>query len=109
MLAVCIWQVDSGYVCEADHKTMAKAIKDRVAQICRKREQRQQVREEQEKRKQEEECMEPQRDTQTAPAVQPEAEEPEADQHQLQNNALPHTSMWPHMKMLSCQRHHRAY
>lgn len=88
LCCICVFlQVDSGYVCEADHKTMAKAIKDRVAQICRKREQRQQVREEQEKRKQEEECVEPQRD------AQPEAEETEADQHQLQQNALPHTSM----------------
>ncbi|XP_051974281.1 serine/threonine-protein kinase WNK1 isoform X2 [Xyrauchen texanus] len=47
--------VESGYVCEGDHKTMAKAIRDRVGLICRKREQRQQVRAEQEKRKQEEE------------------------------------------------------
>lgn len=44
-------QVESGYVAEADHKTMAKAIKDRVSLIRRKREQRQLVREEQEKRK----------------------------------------------------------
>ncbi|XP_052438139.1 serine/threonine-protein kinase WNK1 isoform X15 [Carassius gibelio] len=49
--------VESGYVCEGDHKTMAKAIRDRVSLICRKREQRQQVRAEQEKRKQEEEQM----------------------------------------------------
>uniref|UniRef100_A0A673NEQ9 non-specific serine/threonine protein kinase n=1 Tax=Sinocyclocheilus rhinocerous TaxID=307959 RepID=A0A673NEQ9_9TELE len=35
--------VESGYVCEGDHKTMAKAIRDRVSLICRKREQRQQV------------------------------------------------------------------
>lgn len=41
--------VESGYVCEGDHKTMAKAIKDRVSLIKRKREQRQLVREEQEK------------------------------------------------------------
>ncbi|KAJ8262050.1 hypothetical protein GJAV_G00161540 [Gymnothorax javanicus] len=47
--------VESGYVCEGDHKTIAKAIKDRVSLIRRKREQRQLVREEQEKRKQEEE------------------------------------------------------
>ncbi|XP_064417748.1 serine/threonine-protein kinase WNK1 isoform X2 [Latimeria chalumnae] len=47
--------VESGYVCEGDHKTMAKAIKDRVSLIKRKREQRQLVRAaEQEKRKQEE-------------------------------------------------------
>uniref|UniRef100_A0A3Q3AT14 non-specific serine/threonine protein kinase n=1 Tax=Kryptolebias marmoratus TaxID=37003 RepID=A0A3Q3AT14_KRYMA len=43
--------VESGYVAEADHKTMAKAIKDRVSLILKKREQRQLVREEQEKRK----------------------------------------------------------
>ncbi|MEQ2264571.1 Serine/threonine-protein kinase wnk1, partial [Xenotaenia resolanae] len=43
--------VESGYVAEADHKTMAKAIKDRVSLIRKKREQRQLVREEQEKRK----------------------------------------------------------
>ncbi|MBN3325778.1 WNK1 kinase, partial [Atractosteus spatula] len=94
--------VESGYVCEGDHKTMAKAIKDRVSLIKRKREQRQLVREEQEKRKREEQ----QSDLQKVPPglsqtlqsqcavpvpgsasntvpVQPEAEEPEADQ-QLQ-------------------------
>uniref|UniRef100_A0A9J8BZT0 non-specific serine/threonine protein kinase n=1 Tax=Cyprinus carpio carpio TaxID=630221 RepID=A0A9J8BZT0_CYPCA len=43
--------VDSGYVCEGDHKTIAKAIKDRVSLFSRKREQRKLVREEQEKRK----------------------------------------------------------
>lgn len=51
---VSVWrlltpQVESGYVAEGDHKTMAKAIKDRVSLIRRKREQRQLVREEQEK------------------------------------------------------------
>ncbi|CAL8263101.1 unnamed protein product [Merluccius merluccius] len=40
--------VESGYVSEGDHKTIAKAIKDRVALISRKREQRLQ---EQEKRR----------------------------------------------------------
>lgn len=40
---------------EGDHKTVAKAIKDRVSLIRHKREQRQHVRLEQEKRKQEEE------------------------------------------------------
>uniref|UniRef100_A0A096LQH5 non-specific serine/threonine protein kinase n=1 Tax=Poecilia formosa TaxID=48698 RepID=A0A096LQH5_POEFO len=39
--------VESGYVAEGDHKTMAKAIKDRVSLIRKKREQRQLVREEQ--------------------------------------------------------------
>lgn len=55
LIDVTIPQVESGYVAEGDHKTMAKAIKDRVSLIRRKREQRQLVREEQEKRKQESE------------------------------------------------------
>ncbi|XP_067282941.1 serine/threonine-protein kinase WNK1 isoform X4 [Pseudorasbora parva] len=97
--------VESGYVCEGDHKTMAKAIRDRVSLICRKREQRQQVRAEQEKRKQEEEQKQlsseslksvvgPQGTQVSAQShcgsqpptpglVQPECEEPDADQ-QLQ-------------------------
>lgn len=99
--------VESGYVCEGDHKTMAKAIKDRVSLIKRKREQRQLVREEQEKRKQEESSFKQQNEQQasvsqagiqplsaastgipTAPttsasvSTQVEPEEPEADQHQ---------------------------
>ncbi|XP_053263097.1 serine/threonine-protein kinase WNK1 isoform X10 [Podarcis raffonei] len=100
--------VESGYVCEGDHKTMAKAIKDRVSLIKRKREQRQLVREEQEKRKQEEVSQKQQTEQQlqagttqqgtkhAAPAAgvtaipaasasvstQVEPEEPEADQHQ---------------------------
>uniref|UniRef100_A0A8C8SIW3 non-specific serine/threonine protein kinase n=1 Tax=Pelusios castaneus TaxID=367368 RepID=A0A8C8SIW3_9SAUR len=100
--------VESGYVCEGDHKTMAKAIKDRVSLIKRKREQRQLVREEQEKRKQEEisqkQQLEQQLQTSTTQAgakhppsatcitaisttlasvsTQVEPEEPEADQHQ---------------------------
>ncbi|CAK6443064.1 unnamed protein product [Pipistrellus nathusii] len=99
--------VESGYVCEGDHKTMAKAIKDRVSLIKRKREQRQLVREEQEKRKQEESSFKQQVEQQssasqtgikqlpsastgipTAPttsasvSTQVEPEEPEADQHQ---------------------------
>lgn len=97
--------VESGYVCEGDHKTMAKAIRDRVSLICRKREQRQQVRAEQEKRKQEEEQKQlsseslknvvcPQGTQVSAQSqcssqpptpglVQPECEEPDTDQ-QLQ-------------------------
>ncbi|NXI48698.1 WNK1 kinase, partial [Galbula dea] len=100
--------VESGYVCEGDHKTMAKAIKDRVSLIKRKREQRQLVREEQEKKLQEEGSQKQQLEQQqpssasqagskhslsvtgTAPApttsasvsTQVEPEEPEADQHQ---------------------------
>ncbi|NWI95162.1 WNK1 kinase, partial [Pitta sordida] len=100
--------VESGYVCEGDHKTMAKAIKDRVSLIKRKREQRQLVQEEQEKILQEEGSQKqqleqqqpssashagskhPQSVTGTAPAptasasvsTQVEPEEPEADQHQ---------------------------
>ncbi|XP_051978755.1 serine/threonine-protein kinase WNK1-like isoform X2 [Xyrauchen texanus] len=90
--------VDSCYICEGDHKTIAKAIKDRVSLICRKREQRKLVREQQEKRK-----MEQERGLQTlsetplpgslvhttavppGPALAPvimESEESEADQHQ---------------------------
>ncbi|XP_059259850.1 serine/threonine-protein kinase WNK1 isoform X10 [Mustela nigripes] len=99
--------VESGYVCEGDHKTMAKAIKDRVSLIKRKREQRQLVREEQEKRKQEENSlkqqveqqsstsqpgvkqipsastgMPPASTTSASVSTQVEPEEPEADQHQ---------------------------
>ncbi|XP_067997900.1 serine/threonine-protein kinase WNK1 isoform X8 [Melanerpes formicivorus] len=100
--------VESGYVCEGDHKTMAKAIKDRVSLIKRKREQRQLVREEQEKKLQEEGSQKQQLEQQqpssasqagskhspsvtgTTPApatsasvsTQVEPEEPEADQHQ---------------------------
>ncbi|NXE89856.1 WNK1 kinase, partial [Menura novaehollandiae] len=100
--------VESGYVCEGDHKTMAKAIKDRVSLIKRKREQRQSVREEQEMILQEEGSQKqqleqqqpssashagskhPQSVTGTTPAppasasvsTQVEPEEPEADQHQ---------------------------
>ncbi|XP_064510654.1 serine/threonine-protein kinase WNK1 isoform X2 [Pseudopipra pipra] len=99
--------VESGYVCEGDHKTMAKAIKDRVSLIKRKREQRQLVREEQEKILQEEGSQKQQLEQQqpsasyagskhpqsvtgttlvpTASAsvsTQVEPEEPEADQHQ---------------------------
>ncbi|XP_037244320.1 serine/threonine-protein kinase WNK1 isoform X9 [Falco rusticolus] len=100
--------VESGYVCEGDHKTMAKAIKDRVSLIKRKREQRQLVREEQEKKLQEEGSQKQQLELQqpssashagskhppsvtgTTPvpatsasvSTQVEPEEPEADQHQ---------------------------
>ncbi|NXS28475.1 WNK1 kinase, partial [Pomatostomus ruficeps] len=99
--------VESGYVCEGDHKTMAKAIKDRVSLIKRKREQRQSVQEEQENILQEEGSQKQQLEQQqpssashagskhpqsvTGTAVptasasvstQVEPEEPEADQHQ---------------------------
>nr|XP_011743646.1 serine/threonine-protein kinase WNK1 isoform X21 [Macaca nemestrina] len=98
--------VESGYVCEGDHKTMAKAIKDRVSLIKRKREQRQLVREEQEKKKQEESSVKQQVEqsnasqtgikqlpsastgvptastTSASVSTQVEPEEPEADQHQ---------------------------
>ncbi|XP_075066710.1 serine/threonine-protein kinase WNK1 isoform X3 [Mixophyes fleayi] len=111
--------VDSGYVCEGDHKTMAKAIKDRVSLIKRKREQRQQVREEQEKRKQAESVQQQQADVQpqssplsagkhsaavsgpaasstgaiSAASSQVEPEEPEADQHlQYQQPSISVTS-----------------
>nr|KAF6454264.1 WNK lysine deficient protein kinase 1 [Molossus molossus] len=98
--------VESGYVCEGDHKTMAKAIKDRVSLIKRKREQRQLVREEQEKKKQEESVLQQGEQqpsasqagikqlpsastsiptasaTSASVSTQVEPEEPEADQHQ---------------------------
>ncbi|KAM6425565.1 serine/threonine-protein kinase WNK1 isoform 3-T3 [Rhynochetos jubatus] len=100
--------VESGYVCEGDHKTMAKAIKDRVSLIKRKREQRQLVREEQEKKLQEEGSQKQQLEqqqpssashagskhplsvtgttsvptTSASVSTQVEPEEPEADQHQ---------------------------
>ncbi|XP_006862771.1 PREDICTED: serine/threonine-protein kinase WNK1 isoform X4 [Chrysochloris asiatica] len=110
--------VESGYVCEGDHKTMAKAIKDRVSLIKRKREQRQLVREEQEKRKQEESTLKQQVEQQSSasqtgikqpsttstgiPTVsatsasvstQVEPEEPEADQHQQLQYQQPSVSV----------------
>ncbi|XP_077400468.1 serine/threonine-protein kinase WNK1 isoform X4 [Vanacampus margaritifer] len=69
--------VDSGYVAEGDHKTMAKAIKDRVSLIRRKREQRQLVREEQAKRKLEAEQQQP---ALKASHTQAEFEETESEQ-----------------------------
>ncbi|XP_017545813.1 serine/threonine-protein kinase WNK1 isoform X1 [Pygocentrus nattereri] len=94
--------VDSGYVCEGDHKTIAKAIKDRVALICRKREQRQLVRDGQEKRKQEEErglqaqgepsCPQSSTAKPPVPTLAPvpmETEEPEGEQHQVQQPGAP--------------------
>ncbi|XP_005365186.1 serine/threonine-protein kinase WNK1 isoform X10 [Microtus ochrogaster] len=110
--------VESGYVCEGDHKTMAKAIKDRVSLIKRKREQRQLVREEQEKRKQEESSLRQQNEqppsvsqagiqqlssastgiptaptTSASVSTQVEPEEPEADQHQQLQYQQPSTSV----------------
>ncbi|XP_063356696.1 serine/threonine-protein kinase WNK1 isoform X9 [Pelmatolapia mariae] len=92
--------VESGYVAEADHKTMAKAIKDRVSLIRRKREQRQLVREEQEKRKleaeqqQQQQQQQQQHDTHKASHTQAETEEAEVEQHQLlyQQASISHTS-----------------
>ncbi|XP_015247905.1 PREDICTED: serine/threonine-protein kinase WNK1 isoform X2 [Cyprinodon variegatus] len=71
--------VESGYVAEADHKTMAKAIKDRVSLIRKKREQRQLVREEQEKRKLE---AEQQKEAFKAPQSKMEDAESEQLHHQ---------------------------
>ncbi|XP_072810568.1 serine/threonine-protein kinase WNK1 isoform X6 [Vicugna pacos] len=110
--------VESGYVCEGDHKTMAKAIRDRVSLIKRKREQRQLVREEQEKRKQEESRLTQQAEPppgapqagvppppSTCPGLpaasaasasvstQVEPEEPEADQHQQLQYQQPSVSV----------------
>ncbi|XP_008298009.1 serine/threonine-protein kinase WNK1 isoform X3 [Stegastes partitus] len=98
--------VESGYVAEGDHKTMAKAIKDRVSLIRRKREQRQLVREEQEKRKleaeqqqlqqqqQQQQQKQQQQETLKASHAQAETEEAEVEQQQLhyQQTGISHTS-----------------
>ncbi|KAM7002762.1 serine/threonine-protein kinase WNK1-like [Tautogolabrus adspersus] len=73
--------VESGYVCEGDHKTIAKAIKDRVSLISRKRAQRQKVREDQEKRRLEEEQQS------QIPAAQPTG--------QLTSTEVPHPQPIP--------------
>ncbi|KAM4711853.1 serine/threonine-protein kinase WNK1 isoform 2-T2 [Anableps anableps] len=82
--------VESGYVAEGDHKTMAKAIKDRVSLIRKKREQRQLVREEQEKRKLEAEKH--QQEAFKAPHTQSKTEETEAEQLHHQQTGISHTS-----------------
>ncbi|XP_048405596.2 serine/threonine-protein kinase WNK1 isoform X10 [Stegostoma tigrinum] len=107
--------VESGFVSEGDHKTMAKAIKDRVSLIKRKREQRQLVREKQEKLEEQQkkhDSLQHQKTQQGASIsqtggghpsqlsatalpsaltgalpTQVEPEEPEADQHRLQYQA----------------------
>ncbi|XP_061570481.1 serine/threonine-protein kinase WNK1 isoform X9 [Cololabis saira] len=84
--------VESGYVAEADHKTMAKAIKDRVSLIRKKREQRQLVREEQAKRELEAEQQQ-QQEAFKASHPQAETEETEVEQQQLhyQQSGISHT------------------
>ncbi|XP_033824498.1 serine/threonine-protein kinase WNK1-like [Periophthalmus magnuspinnatus] len=67
--------VESGYICDGDLKTIAKAIKDRASLICRKRAQRQKVREDQEKRRFEDEQQNPMVPPQQPPP-QPSAEAP---------------------------------
>ncbi|XP_055772826.1 serine/threonine-protein kinase WNK1-like [Salvelinus fontinalis] len=92
--------VESGYVCEGDHKTMAKAIKDRVSLIQKKREQRQLVREELEKRnqQQQQQAAEALRSPQQSqlppqpPIAQTEKEDPEMDQQQYQQANISMTS-----------------
>ncbi|XP_036005248.1 serine/threonine-protein kinase WNK1 isoform X14 [Fundulus heteroclitus] len=80
--------VESGYVAEADHKTMAKAMKDRVSLIRKKREQRQLVREEQEKRRLEAEQQQQQQEAFKASRTQSKTEETEAEQlHHQQAHA----------------------
>ncbi|XP_077355155.1 serine/threonine-protein kinase WNK1 isoform X3 [Festucalex cinctus] len=82
--------VESGYVAEGDHKTMAKAIKDRVSLIRRKREQRQLVREEQAKRKLEEEQ---QQEALKASHTQVEVEDTEAEpSYHHQQLGISHTT-----------------
>ncbi|XP_045064744.1 LOW QUALITY PROTEIN: serine/threonine-protein kinase WNK1-like [Coregonus clupeaformis] len=102
--------VESGYVCEGDHKTMAKAIKDRVSLIQTKREQRQLVREELEKRNLKQQALQaaealrspqqsqlPPQPQPVAPAQPPiaqtEKEDPEMDQHQQQQYQQANISM----------------
>ncbi|XP_028304160.1 serine/threonine-protein kinase WNK1 isoform X3 [Gouania willdenowi] len=87
--------VESGYVAAGDHKTMAKAIKDRVSMIRSKREQRQLVREEQAKRKLEaEQQLKQQKESLKASHTQVETEETEAEQLQIhyQQTGILHTS-----------------
>ncbi|XP_029968896.1 serine/threonine-protein kinase WNK1 isoform X2 [Salarias fasciatus] len=97
--------VESGYVAAGDHKTMAKAIKDRVSMIRNKREQRQLVREEQEKRKQEAEQQlkqqqqqqhqQQQQETLKTTHSQAEVEEAEVEHQQqlhYQQTGISHTS-----------------
>uniref|UniRef100_UPI00398E7DA6 serine/threonine-protein kinase WNK4 isoform X2 n=1 Tax=Pristiophorus japonicus TaxID=55135 RepID=UPI00398E7DA6 len=104
--------VTLGFVCEADYKLVAKAIRDRVTEVKRKRERNQRMQEELKKKEQEkkkkiyellEELKLPQDTTESAagvtqlpqspattgpteillnPPFPPEPEEPEADQHQ---------------------------
>ncbi|XP_037098547.1 serine/threonine-protein kinase WNK1 isoform X11 [Syngnathus acus] len=82
--------VESGYVAEGDHKTMAKAIKDRVSLIRRKREQRQLVREEQARRKLE---AEQQQEALKVSHTQAEVEETEAEQpHHYQQLGILHAT-----------------
>ncbi|XP_067357538.1 serine/threonine-protein kinase WNK1-like isoform X2 [Channa argus] len=94
--------VESGYVCEGDHKTISKAIKDRVSLISRKRAQRQQVREDQEKRRLEEELqsqLQPthqpgQQSSTEVPQSQPVPQPisyvpPQTNQHSTQTSAQP--------------------
>uniref|UniRef100_G3PEH8 non-specific serine/threonine protein kinase n=1 Tax=Gasterosteus aculeatus aculeatus TaxID=481459 RepID=G3PEH8_GASAC len=83
--------VESGYVCDGDHKTIAKAIKDRVSLISRKRAQRQQVREDQEKRRLEEEQQGP------LPPAQPAAQQPGPEVPQSQPATQPAAYVTPHM------------
>lgn len=120
--------MESGYVCEGDHKTMAKAIKDRVSLIKRKREQRQLVREEEEKRKQEENSQKQQLEqqlqanaaqagvkhpplvtgttsiptTSASVSTQVEPEEPEADQHQQLQYQQPSISVLCKYRLVLC-------
>ncbi|XP_069763382.1 serine/threonine-protein kinase WNK4 isoform X2 [Narcine bancroftii] len=104
--------VTLGFVCEADYKLVAKAIRDRVTEVKRKRERNQRMKEELKKKEQEkkkkicellEELKVPQDVAESATGVTqpsqsqatthpteillnssllPEPEEPEADQHQ---------------------------
>ncbi|XP_054631960.1 serine/threonine-protein kinase WNK1 isoform X2 [Dunckerocampus dactyliophorus] len=94
--------VESGYVCEGDHKTIAKAIKDRVSLISRKRAQRQQVREDQEKRRIEEEQQGPLQTAQQ-PSNQPSKEVPLSQSVPQPASFVPPPQANQHSTLMSAQ------
>lgn len=54
LLNYCVFQVVLGFVCEADYKLVAKAMRDRVTAIKRQREKHRRLAEEKQQRKKEE-------------------------------------------------------
>ncbi|XP_038638021.1 serine/threonine-protein kinase WNK2-like isoform X2 [Scyliorhinus canicula] len=87
--------VKSGFFHENDSKLLTKSIRDRVSFIKRKRQRTQQIREMEERREQEEQeklrSQMEQRQSLATPGWQPsltESEDPEVDQHALQNKLV---------------------